>query len=121
MPTESLSLEDLMGHETDPIDVRDLTADPENFKFTFHRDDIGIVEHEGYPVEVTPVATSDDRQVRASEDDGWRFFAEIRTADARMGSNVTTLLEDNDGNIQDVLIDSDGIEALREVTISPIE
>jgi hypothetical protein len=111
-----------MGHETDPVHVRDGTADPEYFKFTFYRDDIGVVEHEGYPVEVTPVATSDDRKVRASEDDGWRFFAEIRTRDDRFGSKVTTLLEDNDGEIQDILLESgESIETLRAVTIDSIE
>lgn len=122
MPSESLSLEDLVGHETDPVDVRDGSADPEYFNFTIYRDDMEPVEHEGYVAKITPVATSDDPVVRAGDDDGWRFFAEIRTRDARMGSNVTTLLENDDGEIQDVLLDSsDGIDALREVTIHPIE
>ena len=122
MTSESLSLEDLMGHETNPTDVRGGSADPEYFKFTFHRDDIGIVEHEGFVAEVTPVATSEDRNVRTTEDDGWRFFADIRTKKDRMGSKVTTLLENNDGEIQDVLLNTDnGLEVLRPVTINSLE
>jgi len=111
-----------MGHETNPVDVRGGSADPEYFKFTFDRDDMEIVEHEGFVAEVTPVATSDDRHVRATEDDGWRFFADIRTKKSRTGSKVTTLLEDTEGEIQDVLLNTDsGLEVLRTVTINSLE
>lgn len=121
MSTESFSLEDLIGHETDPADVR-MGTEPEYFKFVFFRDDIGVVEHESYAAEVTPVGTADIRMVRELESDGWRFFAEIHTKNDRFGSGVTFLLEDEDGEIRDVLLETGaGVEFLHPVTIEPVE
>lgn len=120
MPSSTLSLGDLEEHTTNPAEVRAGTAEPTYFQFVFHRDDIGIVEHEGYVEEVSPVNVADFREVRALEDEGWRYFATVHVRESTW-SNIRFLFENNEGEIYDALVETGkGAEMLHPVTVTEL-
>jgi hypothetical protein len=118
MPSSILSLGDLEEYTTNPTEVRAGTAEPTYLQFVFHRDDIGIVEHEGYVEEVSPVDMADFQEVRTLEDEGWRYFATVHVRDSTW-NDVRFLFESDEGEIYDAIVETgEGAEMLHPVTVA---
>lgn len=121
MPSSTLTLGDLEEYTTSPAEVSTRIAEPTYFRFIFHRDDIGNVEHEGYVEEVSPINVSDFREIRVLEDEGWRYFSTVHVRDSTW-SNVRFLFENNEGEIYDAIVETGrGAEMLHPVTIIEVD
>jgi hypothetical protein len=117
MPSNTLTLGDLEEYTANPAEVRAGTVEPTYFRFKFHRDDIGTVEHEGYAEEVAPVNTADLREVRTLEDEEWRYFATVHVREST-GSDVRFLFENEEGEMYDGIVETgEGVEMLHPVTV----